>query len=100
MSLKNKFENRFSKPDFGFQTENRFSKPKTGFWFSNQKSDFRFSINIPSLGCSVMCLMSSVSAFSEYLAKEGNDLFWSFVDPISRMQIQYLDCESDDQLYV
>ena len=25
MSLKNKFENRFSKPDFGFQTENRFS---------------------------------------------------------------------------
>src|SRR6218665_132996 len=35
MSLKNNFENRFS-------------KPKTGFRFSNRKPDFRFSINIPS----------------------------------------------------
>src|SRR6218665_2724482 len=35
MSLKNKFENRFS-------------KPKTGFRFSNRKLDFRFSINIPT----------------------------------------------------
>src|SRR6218665_572700 len=29
--------------------ENRFSKPKTGFRFSNRKPDFRFSINIPRL---------------------------------------------------
>ena len=35
MSLKNKFENRFS-------------KPKTGFRFSNRKPDFRFSINMPN----------------------------------------------------
>jgi len=34
MILKNKFENRFS-------------KPKTGFRSSNRKPDFRFSINIP-----------------------------------------------------
>jgi len=25
MSVKNKFENRFAKPNFGFQTENRIS---------------------------------------------------------------------------
>ena len=29
--------------------ENRFSKLITGFWFSNQKPDFLFLINIPSL---------------------------------------------------
>src|SRR6218665_2227034 len=39
LTLKNKFENRFS-------------KPKTGFRFSNRKPDFRFSINIPTQRCS------------------------------------------------
>ena len=45
MSLKNNFENRFS-------------KPKTGFRFSNRKPDFRFSINIPNsslAACGVVC---------------------------------------------
>src|SRR6218665_4125479 len=43
MSLKNKFENRFS-------------KPKTGFRFSNRKPDFRFLINIPSLNYHILNL--------------------------------------------
>src|SRR6218665_2681990 len=41
VSLKNKFENRFS-------------KPKTGFRFENRKPDFRFLINIPNCVYSIL----------------------------------------------
>ena len=31
--------------------------------------------------------------FSEFLAKESNEYFWSFVDDISQMQIDSINCE-------